>query len=87
MEYLTCCGRGIQSPDEIIIDGNVSEIMPNPAVFSSIPAQGLINALSEIIRDIAEIWYQDSEVIEVFIFYICLLLCSSLIFRSFIVSL
>ncbi|CAG8589354.1 4704_t:CDS:10 [Funneliformis caledonium] len=66
LEYLTCCGRGIQPLDEelIIIDGSDSEIKRNHFAFDLIPAQGLVNTLSEIIRDIAEIWYQDSEVVE-----------------------
>ncbi|RIA97689.1 armadillo-type protein [Glomus cerebriforme] len=66
LEYLTCCGRGIQPPDEnlIVIDENDLEIKQNLAVFDSIPVQNLISTLSEITRNIAEIWYQDSEVIE-----------------------
>ncbi|POG60960.1 armadillo-type protein [Rhizophagus irregularis DAOM 181602=DAOM 197198] len=66
LEYLTCCGRGIQPPDEnlIVIDDDDLKTKQNFAVFDSIPVQDLTNALSEIIRNIAEIWYQDNEVIE-----------------------
>ncbi|PKC67738.1 hypothetical protein RhiirA1_341969, partial [Rhizophagus irregularis] len=66
LEYLTCCGRGIQPPDEnlIVFDDDDLKTKQNFAVFDSIPVQDLTNALSEIIRNIAEIWYQDNEVIE-----------------------
>ena len=44
------------------------ETKQNLAVFDSIPVQDLINALSEITHNIAEIWYQDNEVIEVYFY-------------------
>ncbi|CAG8469994.1 12703_t:CDS:10 [Acaulospora morrowiae] len=64
LEYLTCCCRGIQPPDDevIVLDENEQDSLKNVDI--SLPQTRLSNALSEISSNITEIWYLDNEVIE-----------------------
>ncbi|CAG8582322.1 14138_t:CDS:2 [Racocetra fulgida] len=67
LEYLTCCCRGIQPPDDkvVILDDIGHELQHEKSFFATGSSVGLVNTLLEITSNIAEIWYHDSEVIEV----------------------
>ncbi|CAG8716528.1 5972_t:CDS:2, partial [Cetraspora pellucida] len=65
LEYLTCCCRGIQPPDDKVVI--LDDIGHEKNFFVTSSSVGLVNTLLEIISNIAEIWYHDSEVIE----YLC----------------
>lgn len=75
---MTACGRGIQPSDDheiIIIDDNDSTtttssgvIKSNDEVSVSFQAKGLTDSFSEIVQNVAEVWYNDNEVISVFIY-------------------
>ncbi|KAF0484223.1 ARM repeat-containing protein [Gigaspora margarita] len=83
LEYLTCCCRGIQPPDEkvIILDDDDYELR-NEGSFFDPSSVGLVNTLLEITSSIAEIWYHDSEVIE----YLCKFLSIGIRTNSTILS-
>ncbi|CAG8649565.1 9078_t:CDS:10 [Dentiscutata erythropus] len=84
LEYLTCCCRGIQPPDDkvIILDDNEHELRNEENFFDPSSAVGLANTLLEITSNIAEIWYHDSEVIE----YLCKFLSIGIHTNSSILS-
>ncbi|CAG8823869.1 15799_t:CDS:2, partial [Racocetra persica] len=67
LEYLTCCCRGIQPPDDkvVILDDIGHELQHEKSFFATGSSVGLVNTLLEITSNIAEIWYHDSEVIEI----------------------
>ncbi|CAG8743627.1 3362_t:CDS:10, partial [Cetraspora pellucida] len=65
LEYLTCCCRGIQPPDDNVVI--LDDIGHEKNFFVTSSSVGLVNTLLEIISNIAEIWYHDSEVIEMIV--------------------
>ncbi|CAG8484811.1 9963_t:CDS:10, partial [Acaulospora colombiana] len=63
LEYLTCCCRGIQPPDDEVITLDENERDSQNGEIS-ISQSRLSGALSDISNIVAETWDQDDEVIE-----------------------
>ena len=64
--YLTSCARGIQARDDepILVDVDKGNLRIQ-AVFASATVTSFTSTITDIIGSIANVWYQDQDVMEV----------------------